>query len=450
MNFPHFNEKFDNKLYIIIYICVSLHRSTYVSPNRFTFMAIVENFWLKDQRKRLAGAVIYQAMGQTRSRRLAETISNPRTESQMTQRVKWSNLVNLYRANRSWMKYAYETKKQTQSEYNKFMSLNVTSSPIYLPKQVAGAGGCVVAPYQITQGSLPSIEVVRTQDWWQTNIVLPDDTQWQPSWTIAQFTQMVLPLNPGIREGDQLSFVRMTQQVNADNGVPFVIVREYEMIFDSTSQELVSKYLPLAYFSSSEQPSDCRLVIVDSGQAGGFVLILSRTIGGKTFVSSQKIVVANNDTLINFYSSAAALQAAIDSYGESQDAFLSSTTAAAGPVAPSPVSIVSINGALGDHVPGSRWEVSGAAESNIISAVLNDDSLSSADKISVVYWKNGTRIVLEETDLRLSGNTVTTTLTVTPSAFNGSVIEAVLIYTGSVVIRADFLVTEADKQGGLE
>lgn len=413
-------------------------------------MAIVENFWLKDQRKRLAGAVIYQAMGQTRSRRLAETISNPRTESQMTQRVKWSNLVNLYRANRNWMKYAYETKKQTQSEYNKFMSLNVTSSPIYLPKQVAGAGGCVVAPYQITQGSLPSIEVVRAQDWWQTNIILPNDTQWQSTWTIAQFTQMILPLNPGIREGDQLSFIRMTQQVNADNGVPFVIVREYEMIFDSNSQELVSKYLPAAYFSSSEQPSDCRLVINDSGQAGGFVLILSRTIGGKTFVSSQKIVVANNETLINFYSSNAALQAAIDSYGQSQDAFLSSTTAAAGPVAPSPVSIVSVDGDLDQHVPGSRWVVSGATAENNFLVVLNTDSLSSAVKMSVVYWKDGTRYVVEDTDLVLSQNTVSANIPVTPANFNGSVIEAVLVDTGSVVLRADFLVTEEDKQGGLE
>ena len=413
-------------------------------------MAIVENFWLKDQRKRLAGAVIYQAMGQTRSRRLAETISNPRTESQMTQRVKWSNLVNLYRANRNWMKYAYETKKQTQSEYNKFMSLNVTSSPIYLPKQVAGAGGCVVAPYQITQGSLPSIEVVTDDAWWQTNIVLPDDTQWQPTWTVAQFTQMVLPLNPGIREGDQLSFIRMTQQVNADNGVPFVIVREYEMIFDSNSQELVSKYLPLEYFDSTEQPSDCRLVIKNSGQAGGFVLILSRTIGGKTFVSSQKIIVANNEALINFYSSAAALQAAIDSYGESQDAFLSSTTANASPVAPSPVSIVSVGGGLGEHIPGSRWVVTGAAAENEFIVFLNDDSLRSASRMTVVYWKNGSRNVVQEADVVIVENTVTASITVTPANFNGSVIEAVMINTGSSVIRADFLVTDGDKQGGLE
>lgn len=413
-------------------------------------MAIVENFWLKDQRKRLAGAVIYQAMGQTRSRRLAETISNPRTESQMTQRVKWSNLVNLYRANRPWMKYAYETKKQTQSEYNKFMSLNVKTSPIYLPKQVAGAGGCVVAPYQITQGSLPSVEVVRAQDWWQTNIILPNDTQWQPTWTVAQLTQMILPLNPGIREGDQLSFIRMTQQVNADNGVPFVTVREYEMIFDSNSQELVSKYLPNGYLDSSEQATDCRLIVKDSGQAGGFVLILSRTIGGKTFVSSQKIIVANNDTLINFYSSAAALQAAIDSYGQSQDAFLSSTTAAAGPVAPSPLSIVSVDGDLDQHVPGSRWVVSGATSEVNFMVVLNNDSLSSANKMSVVYWKDGTRYVVEDTELVVDQNGVTANITVTPANFNGSVIEAVLVDTGTVVLRADFLVTEEDKQGGLD
>ena len=103
-------------------------------------MAIVQTMWMTGTKKKLGGTVLYQAMGQTRQRELAAEISNPRTTQQMTQRVKWSNLVNLYRANRSWMKYAFETKKTNQSEYNKFMSLNVAASAIYLPKNVAAAG----------------------------------------------------------------------------------------------------------------------------------------------------------------------------------------------------------------------------------------------------------------------------------------------------------------------
>lgn len=290
-------------------------------------MAIVENFWLKGQKKKLGGSVIYQAMGQTRQRALATEVSNPRTAAQMNQRVKWANLVNLYRVNQSWMKYAFETKKTNQSEYNKWMSLNVTNSRIFLTKQLAAVGACVVDSYIITQGSLYSIEFIKTASAWQTNILLDGDTEITANTTVGTFSANILRNNPAIREGDQLSFIRLTQLTNPSTGAPFVVVRKYELIINSTSQILLSTYMPLDYIDSDEGAQSARLVVKDSGAAGGFTMVLSRTIGGKTYVSSQSIVVANNDALINYYSSQAALQAAVDSYGESEEAFLTSTAA---------------------------------------------------------------------------------------------------------------------------
>ena len=183
-------------------------------------MAIVTSMWLKGAKKRLGGSVLYQAMGQTRQRELASEVTNPRTESQMGQRVKWANLVNLYRANRNWMKYAYETRKSNQSEYNKFMSLNVASSRIYLPKDIANAGGCVVDAYLMTQGSLPSIEFVPAANNVYASNILVGMNAITSNTTIASFSHTVLANNPAIREGDQLSFVRMTQMTNASTGVP--------------------------------------------------------------------------------------------------------------------------------------------------------------------------------------------------------------------------------------
>ena len=57
------------------------------------------------------------------------------------------------------------------------------------------------------------------------------------------------------------------------------------------------------------------------------MLIISRTIGSTIAVSSQDIIVANNEALINSHSSEAAKQTAIDSYGQGDDVFLSSATA---------------------------------------------------------------------------------------------------------------------------
>lgn len=344
-------------------------------------MAIVENFWLKGQKKKLGGSVIYQAMGQTRQRALASEVRNPRTTSQMNQRVKWANLVNLYRANQSWMKYAFETKKQTQSDYNKFMSLNVTGSNIFLTKDIAAAGGCVVQAYQITQGSLPSIETVfdTVGNRWATNIYLGAGYELlTPS--VADFTRTLLQYNPAIREGDQLSFIRLSQMTNADNGAPYVIVRKYEVILSTSNSQPLSNYLPYDYIDSSEDDSMAQLVVKNSGYAGGFVLVLSRTISGKTFVSSQRIVVANNSAIINEYSSAAALNAAIASYGLSDEPFLTSTTASQAGLQYSPVSITFVR--IGDivYAAGSRFIVDSSAANKEIdirfNAVIDADNVT--------------------------------------------------------------------------
>lgn len=246
----------------------------------------------------------------------------------MGQRVKWANLVNLYRANRNWMKYAYETKKSSQSEYNKFMSLNVASSRIYLPKDIANAGGCVVDEYLMTQGSLPSIEFVpATNNVFASNILVGLNAITSAT-TIASFSQTVLANNPAIREGDQLSFVRMTQMSNASTGVPYVVVREYEVIIDSTNTASLWDYLPETYFTTSGSTHQYLAVSAQAGKVGGFCMILSRTISGKTYVSSQRVILVGMDAYITAWSNSAALQAAIDSYGVSDDAFLSSTYAA--------------------------------------------------------------------------------------------------------------------------
>ena len=144
--------------------------------------------------------------------------------------------------------------------------------------------------YLITQGSLPSIEQVQmTGGSWQTNIILEDS--WQLSNpTIAEFSTMVIGNNPGIRQGDQLSFIRLTQQTNSDTGVPYVVVREYELILDVNGTGLVSEFLPIEYFSSLGSADDNRLTVVNSGNAGGWALILSRTISGKTYCSCEQLV----------------------------------------------------------------------------------------------------------------------------------------------------------------
>lgn len=412
-------------------------------------MAIVQNFWLKKSKKRLAGAVLYQAMGQTRARELASSVANPRTTSQMSQRVKWSNLVNLYRANQSWMKYAFETKKTNQSDYNKFMSVNVAGSQIFLPKQIANAGGCIVAPYVMTQGSLPSIEITEGNDGWNTNIYLADASGLNANSTVGEFSQQILAANPAIQTGDQLSFIRLTQMTNASTGVPYVVVRRYEVIIDATDTRPFYNFMPGDYISWDGGAATPYLTIMDSGNAGGFLMVLSRTTGGKTYVSTQQIVVANNAALINAYSSESAKAAAIASYGEEADAFLSATSANEDTQAATQLSIISAQIDGTTYVAGDTLYPVGDLSGKGIILRFNGEISGAAGSATMRIRRNYTLypFALEIDDV--SENTVEMTIpAVSGDAVNGALYD-INATIGGVTYRIVFTVPEA-ADGGLE
>lgn len=413
-------------------------------------MAIVNSMWLKTSKKKLGGTVLYQAMGQTRQRELAASVTNPRTQSQMAHRARWANCVNMYRVNSSWLKYAFETKKSNQSEYNKFMSLNAANSPIFLTKQEAAAGACVVAPYIIMQGSLPSIDIQSKIGGWSTNIYLGDDEPDFSTASIATISQLILQYNPAIREGDQLSFIRLTQLTNPTTGIPYVVVRKYEVIINSTDARLWSDFMPVDYINEDYVDGRSFISVIDSGAAGGFVLALSRTVGGKTYVSTQSIIVANNDATISAYSSQAALQRAIDSYGESEEAFLSSTTANELPVAPVPNSINSVKIDNVTYTPGIRYaNLPNFATKQL--QVFFASNLSGAEPSVKVSFISGGRIISDTTTGTLSGNILT--VANLDSAFDDSVgktLYSVVATVGGIDYTAQYGINNDDTIEGLE
>ena len=412
-------------------------------------MAIINSMWMTNTKKKLGGTVLYQAMGQTRQRELAATVSNPRTQSQMEQRTRWANLVNFYRANANWMKFAYETKKTNQSEYNKFMSLNVPGTRIYLPKSLASQGACIVDAYQMTQGSLPSIEVQKITQGWKTNIYVTNAEELDENATIGEVTQVILPANPGMREGDQLSFLRFTQMTNASTGVPFVIVRKYEVILKANDTRRFYDFMPYDYISWGGSGDNQYIGVTDSGNAGGFLLALSRTIGGKTYVSTQSIVVANNGTLIEAYSSESAKQAAIDSYGESTEPFLSSSSADEDSQAATRLAPLYLDIEGTKYMAGQVAAPASAASADAIKVVFNQELAVQATSIAITFWKAGIKktqaIQVENT----TGNTVRCDW---PDAqgMDEAAIADVVIATSGDSYRLVFVVPNEYTQGGLD
>lgn len=413
-------------------------------------MAIVKNFWLKNQTKKLAGAVIYQAMGQTRSRELAAEVSNPRTIDQMTQRVKWANLVNFYRANKSWMKFAFETKPTNRTDYNQFMSLNVANSRIYLPKSIANQGGCVVDSYVMTQGSLPSIEFSYNAEEWWSNLFLTSLFKIETTSTVAEVSQALIQSNPALREGDQISFVRLTQQTNSNTGVPFVVVRKYEVILNTSDLRFFYEFMPADYIFADGDPNNNCIKVNNSGNAGGFLLILSRTTGGKTYVSTQSVIVANNAATIEAYSSSNALQAAIDSYGESTEPFLTSTTANQDSQAPVQPSIVSISGDLGNAVPGQIFGPINISAADEFEVTLSKTPTTAGAGSKVVLVKAGVETEVTITNPRIEEGKLLLPWPTGVISGEGFYVADIYAVADGATYRAPFLVPNAAYNGGLE
>lgn len=242
-----------------------------------------------------------------------------RTDAQQNRRVRWSNLVNFYKLSKRWMKKAYESKEGKQSDYNKFMQLNVNSARIALTKTQAVQGACIIDAFQVTQGTLTPIEITKVGSQYKTSLSLGtlniDDNT-----TIGDFTAALVNNNPSVLDGMQLSMVSYQQSVDSQ-GIARAICTFYEVTLNASSTEKIRDYLP-AFCSQSLQGY---LATNDNISLGGFAYILSNQVNGKILVSSQ-ILTINNTALITQYSSATQFTEAVDSYGVTNEVILSPNT----------------------------------------------------------------------------------------------------------------------------
>lgn len=289
-------------------------------------MAILRSIYLKGASQRLGGVVLYQSQGRTLARELAPSVSNPRTPSQMEQRVRLANVVAFYRANRTWMPGAFEDKKQNESDYNAFVSANLASSRVATSKAEAAAGAAVVAPYKISSGSLPSVEMNLAADEIISDLNL-GSLAIGTNTTVGTLSTALINNNNGIREGMQLSLIINIQQTVSANGIPYIVCRPYELIIDTNSAVLVSSYIPGGILASTGGATNRLSIDVSELGAGAATFILSETVGGKTRVSTQTLVMYGSNSTYNAYTSDQAWEAAVVSYGQSTDNFLSSDSA---------------------------------------------------------------------------------------------------------------------------
>lgn len=322
---------------------------------------------------------------------------NAMTRSQYTQRSQITNIVRLYQASPSFFLRAFENKPANQSDYNALVARNLGKDPkVYLPKDVADAGGGVVAPYLITDGTLQPILVSGVGADAVTNIAI-GELEITPQVTVAELSAAILANNTFIEAGDQLSYISIEQF--QDNGIPKLRFRKFEFVVNTAAEGLVADFWPVQALANKEGFIGHGALVY----TGAFAWVLSRVVNGKLKVSRQRLILTAQSINTNFTSSDAITRALV-SYGAMQPIFLDPNSDAAGSVVPSvgaSVATVSLNGiplnSSSDFVP----EVASIAAGKLI---IQGSGLSEVEscKMTLRYRDSGAEAGKEYTEATVS------------------------------------------------
>ena len=256
--------------------------------------------------------------GQTVAKEKADKKATPtRTNAQMLTRMQWANLVNLYGAFKGTLHPSFENKPMTKSDYNMFISANVGANPVYLTKEQARQGGCLVAAYQITRGKMPSITVEYGNNNIPESSIAVGSLTIGNSTTLKAFSDAIIQNNSGWMSGDQLSVYVAMQTMDANTGVPRVDIEAVEITLDSAADTtLVSDIIDTSFFSVVD---GC--LALSGPVNGGVAFVHSRYVNGKTSVSTQFFVV-DNSYLAQFQTAGAYNNAVVSYGGINKDDFL--------------------------------------------------------------------------------------------------------------------------------
>lgn len=251
------------------------------------------------------------------------TVKNSRTQAQLKIRMKWANMIQMYKGIAPLLNNGFETKAAGVSDYNMFVKVNSQRTPVYLTKSLVASGACVVAPYQITQGSLPSIVTKGEGAKTVTDICL-GNLSIGAATTVAEFSNAVVQNNKEYEYGDQISFFSILQKANAATGVPYGYFKAEAVVLDKEKNTLLLAIVSKTGFTSSGG----YLAHSEDEENGAFCWVHSRNKNHKTMISSQTLV--DNNKLLASYTSPEAYEEAVASYGGCKDTFLTPSESSTG------------------------------------------------------------------------------------------------------------------------
>lgn len=235
---------------------------------------------------------------------------NARTPLQMARRITWSNIIATYRVMKEGLREGWENVPKGQSLYNQFISVNAKAQPYALTKTDFQAGACIVAPYLITRGSLDPIRVDTSAGvaLAVTNIRLGDLVV-NAFTTVGQLAKAIVENNADWQYGDKLTYFSLVQYVK--EGIPKVSMSYAAITLVEGSTQVLSSEVSLRGIANVNG----MLGHDKAAPIGGFCWVHSRHDADGSLLLSNQYIIANNDDMIERYTTVDARLNAAMSYG---------------------------------------------------------------------------------------------------------------------------------------
>ena len=233
-----------------------------------------------------------------------------RSARQMDRRTQWGNLAAIYKQFDSMLRRGYENLPPQMSVFNAFIQANIDVVKVYITKTIRLNGGAILAPYQITRGSLPSIGMAKNASNILVSSVRLGTLAIDANTTIGQFSQAVIDNNDNFDEGDQLTFFHGIQAIDTVTRTPRATIRGYKVVLSTAEDTKLWDVVDRIGFSVTD---NC-LATSQQITNGAAVWVHSReTADGALKVSTQLFFVENS--ALATYQGRTAFTAAANSYG---------------------------------------------------------------------------------------------------------------------------------------
>lgn len=229
---------------------------------------------------------------------------------QMLYRTRWANALYTYRAFGKYLCGAFENKDDGKNDYNRFMSLNV-GYPIFLTKKDKEQYVCIAAPYQISEGSLQSIEVSEADETTLCTNIRIGDLIIDQDTTVSALTEAICRNNVGFSNDDKIVFFQSKQERDNVALRKLYVRLDVDVVkLDYNTSIRVLDMAPVGFENIDGYLGARNL------KDGCFCWVHTRRIHPKlpALVSTQHLINMNKE-LVSQYSSKEAMMKAAKSYG---------------------------------------------------------------------------------------------------------------------------------------